>query len=389
MSCPDNVTTEKWLAKAKVKMMLSAPFHGSIVSQSECIQRDDMPTAATDGKVIYYNEEFVRNLRLPQFCWLLAHEADHMAMLHAYRMGKRNPKKWNYSCDFTINESTLQSLCNEGVFEAIEGGLFNKKYKNWAAEKIYADLKDEDIPEDTECHVIAPGEGSGEDSEGDYISDGELKELEEQAKRKILAAAETAKSMGKMPSAYSSLLDRIRNPRIDWKELFRRAVVGEVPDDFTYRRPNRKLINYGFYMPSIEKKSVGNIYVWRDTSGSVSNKENETMCAELKGIIEDVKPKSVHVIDCDTAVNEVRVYKPGDNLDEITRKGFGGTDPQPFFDYVEEHGEDVQAIVCLTDMYLDFNSLSVPTMTDVTWVSTSRDMDPGFGNYIEIEANHE
>ena len=384
MSCPEGVTTEKWLAKAKVKMMLSIPFHGSIVSQTEFKQRDDLPTAATDGKSIFYNEAFVRSLSLPQLCWLLAHESDHMAMLHSYRMGKRKAKKWNYACDLSINVTTLEELCREGVFERIEGALFEEKYKGWSAEKIYNDLKDEDVPEDTDCHVIAPGE-DGEGDDGGYMSDGELKELEEQAKRKVLAAAETAKSMGKLPSEYSSLLDKIRNPRLDWKELFRRAVVGEIPDDFTYRRPNRKLINYGFYMPSVEKKSVGNIYVWRDTSGSVSYKENEALCAELKGIIEDVKPKSVHVIDCDTQVKEVRTYKAGDTLDEIGRTGYGGTDPQPFFDYVEQHGEEVQAIICLTDMGFYFDKLVLPTNGEVTWVSVLQGHDPGIGNYIEIE----
>ena len=384
MGCPDNVSTDKWLAKAKVKMMLSAPFHGSIVSQTEFKERNDLPTAATNGKDIFYNEQFVRNLTLPKLCWLLAHEADHMAMLHSFRMGKRDPKKWNYACDFSINTTTLKDLCREGIFEAIEGGLFNEKYENWSSEKIYEDLNDEDIPEDTDCHVIAPN-GDGEGDDGGYMSDGELKELEEQAKRKILAAAETAKSMGKLPGDYSSLLDKIRNPRLDWKELFRRAVVGEIPDDYTYRRPNRKLIGYGFYMPSVQKTSVGNIYVWRDTSGSVSDKENEALCAELKGIIEDVKPKAVHVIDCDTEVREVRTYNAGDTLDEIGRTGYGGTDPQPFFDYVEEHGEEVQAIVCLTDMGLYFDNLSLPTLGEVTWVSTVQNQNPGIGNYIEIE----
>jgi len=385
MSCPDNVSTDKWLAKAKVKMMLSAPFHGSIVSQSECIQRDDLPTGATDGKNIYYNESFVRSLRLPQLCWLLFHEADHIAMLHCFRMGKRNPMKWNYACDLSINTTTLAGLLQDGVLESIEETLYDEKYEGWASEKIYNDLDDDDVPKDTDNHILSPGQ-DGDKGNDKFMSEGELKELEERSKRKILAAAETAKSMGKLPGEYSSVLDNIRNPKIDWKELFRRAVVGEVPDDFTYRRPNRKLINYGFYMPSVEKKSVGNIYVWRDTSGSVSDKENAAMCAELKGIVEDVKPKAVHVIDCDTKVSKVRTYGPGDSLDEIGRTGYGGTDPQPFFDYVEEKGEEVQAIVCLTDMYLDFDSLSVPTIGEVTWVSVSKDMDPGIGNYIEIEA---
>jgi len=219
------------------------------------------------------------------------------------------------------------------------------------------------------------------------MSPDQVKELEEQINRKVLAASEVAKSMGKLPSEYSSVLERIRHPRLNWKELLRRAVVGEIPEDYTFRRPNRKLIQSGFYMPSVEKRSVGNIYVWRDTSGSIMPKEDEALCGELKGIIEDVKPNSVVVVDCDTKVNKVMTYNRGESLDSITRHGCGGTDPQPFFDYVEEHGTEVQAIICLTDMYLDFNSLRVPTVGDVTWVSTTRDMNPNMGNYIEIEVD--
>ena len=388
--CPEDTTTEKWIAKGKTKMNLSAPFHGSVCSQTEFIKNDRIPTAATNGTVIYYNEDFVRSLTLPQLCWLLAHEAEHMMMLHSFRMGKRNTKKWNYACDYSINSTTLEQLVCLGVFEAIEGTLHNPKYVNWSSEKIYNDIPDSEVPEDTDNHVIAPGqdpsgegEGGEKEGQGNYLSEDQLKELEEQAKRKVLAAAETAKSMGKLPSEYSSLLEKLRQPKVNWKELLRRAVVGEIPDDYTMRRPNRKMINYGFYMPSVLKQSVGNIYVWRDSSGSMSDEDDRTVCSELKGIVEEVKPNCVYVVDCDTTVQEVREYPPGSELSSIGRTGYGGTDPQAFFDYVEKHGEEVQAIICLTDMGFCVDSLRLPTETPVTWVSVI-DLDPGVGNFIYL-----
>ena len=388
MSCPVDMLTSKWIAKAKTKMMLTAPFHGSLISQTEFYERENIPTAATDGTNIYYNDQFVRSLSLPKLCWLLAHEAEHMMMLHSFRLGEREPKRWNFACDYSINSTTLEQLVCEGVFERIEQTLYDEKYVNWASEKIYEDIDPKDVPEDTECHVIAPSQdSSGGDEEGEgsgkYLSEDQLKELEEQAKRKVLSAAETAKSIGKLPGEYSHLLDKLRHPKVNWKELLHRSVVGEVPEDYTMRRPNRKMIGYGFYMPSIQKNSVGNIYVWRDSSGSMSDEDDRAVCSELKGIIEEVKPNKVVVVDCDTRVSTVREYYPGDELNEIGRDGFGGTDPQAFFDYVEEHGEDVQAILCLTDMGFTVNANTLPSSVPVTWVSVI-DSDPGVGNFIYI-----
>ena len=323
-------------------------------------------------------------------------------MLHAFRMGKRNPRKWNVACDYSINSTSLDSLVHEGVFEAIEGTLYDKKYVNWSSEKIYEAIPDSEVPEDDGSgdHVIAPGsdpdgrEGEGgdnNDSQGKtrkFLSEDQIKELEEQAKRKVLSAAETAKSIGNLPGEYSSLLEKLRYPTVDWKELFHRAIVGSEPDDYTMRRPNRKMLQSGFYMPSILKQSVGNIYVWRDTSCSMSDEDDRKVVSELKGIIEDVKPKAVYVIDCDTAVNDVKIYYPGDNLDALERVGYGGTEPQAFFDWVEENGEEVQAIVCLTDMGFHLDENALPSQTEVTWVSVV-DHDPGIGNFIYLPSGED
>jgi predicted metal-dependent peptidase len=399
--CPTDVSTEKWIAKAKIKMMISAPFHGSVVSQTEFRERSNIQTAATDGTTIFYNADFVREQSLPKLCWLLAHEAEHIMMLHCFRMGKRDPTKWNYACDYSINSTTLESLVQQGVFERIEVALYDEKYVNWSSEKIYEAVPDSEVPEEQpgSHHVIAPGsdpadgEGSGgeEGVEGQprkFLSEGDIKELEEQAKRKVLAAAETAKSMGSLPGEYSSLLDKIRHPTVDWKELLQRAVVGETPDDYTMRRPNRKLIQSGFYMPSILKQSVGNIYVWRDTSASMSDEDDRKVCSELRGIVEDVKPQAVYVIDCDTSVNSVKIFYPGDNLDSLERVGYGGTDPHVFFDWVEENAEEVQAIICLTDMCFDLDERKLPSIAPVTWVSTI-DRDPNNGNFIYLPSGED
>ena len=42
----------------KRKMLIKYPFFGSIVANVEYVNNENIPTAATDGKKIYYNENF-------------------------------------------------------------------------------------------------------------------------------------------------------------------------------------------------------------------------------------------------------------------------------------------------------------------------------------------
>jgi len=375
-SCPESVETSMWIAKARTKLMLKKPFHGSVALGSEMIEMNEIETMATDGKDIYYNDKFVRSLTLPQLAGIIAHECDHIVLLHVPRMGARNKNKWNFAADYTINE-TIQSELEEGVMELPDGVLLNEKYFNWSAEKIYNDLKDSEIPEDTPDHLI-PGKGKP-------LSQAEIKELEGQAIRRALAAAEVAKSQGKLPGQYSELCERHRECQIDWKELLPKAVIGDTPDDSTWRRPNRKFISAGFYMPSILKTGVGNIYVWRDVSGSVSTKEQSAFLGVLGDVVEDLKPSCVYDIECDTQVGKIREFYSGDSLDDLSKVGGGGgTDPNAFFKYVEEHGVDVQAVICLTDMGFYYPNLHDPGYP-VTWVSSMRAKEPPFGTFILME----
>ena len=373
-TCPEGVSTLMWIAKARTKLMLKKPFHGSVALGSEMIENSQIQTMATDGANIFYNDKFVRSLTLPEVAGVIAHECDHIVLLHVPRMGNRKPVKWNFATDYTINEG-IRSELEIGVMELPEGVLLNEKYVNWAAEKIYNDLKDEDVPEDAEDHLI-----SGKD-----LSPSEIKEMEGKAIRRAIAAGETAKAQGKLPARYKDLVEACRDVQIDWKELLPRQMIGDTPDDSTWRRPNRKFISQGFYLPSVLRVGVGNIYIWRDTSGSVSKSEQSACLGVVANVVEDIKPSCVFDIESDMQIGKIREYYEGDSMEDLLEVGGGGgTDPNAFLKYVEEHGVDVQAIICLTDMEFNYARLHDPGY-DVTWVSTTRAKQPPFGTLIIME----
>ena len=201
-----------------------------------------------------------------------------------------------------------------------------------------------------------------------------------------MLAAASAKGMGKLPAAIAELVEQMRRSKVDWRDVFNRFIGGDQPDDYTFRKPNKKVwYTQGIYTPSIDKIGVGDVVVAVDTSGSVSTAELQQFLGELNNITDDHKPRSVTVITCDADIKSVVRYEQGDIIDTIECNGRGGTRVEPVFRYIRENELPVDNMVYLTDMGIwDFpdNTPDYP----VLWVSTDPQCsDAPFGETTRIE----
>jgi len=128
--------------KARSELILTRTFYGVLVGQVHPQASTAFPTMATNGKVHYFNPNFVMGLRKnwrgqevsPQALMLgvQAHESEHDARRHHTRRGSRDPKKWNIATDYSINPD----LIDQG-FELPWGALIDFKYRGMSAEDIY------------------------------------------------------------------------------------------------------------------------------------------------------------------------------------------------------------------------------------------------------------
>ena len=168
--------------------------------------------------------------------------------------------------------------------------------------------------------------------------------------------------------------------------MFNRFIGGDQPDDYTFRKTNKKVwYTQGIYTPSIDKIGVGDVVVAIDTSGSVNTAELQQFLGELNNITEDHKPRSVTVITCDAKVQSVTRYEQGDIIDSIECTGRGGTRVSPVFDYIDEHQLPVDNMVYLTDMGIHDWPDDAPDYP-VLWVSTwTRCDETPFGETTRIE----
>ena len=91
------------LDEIKRKMLVKYPFFGSIISNVTFNETKGVDTAATDGEVIVYNEDFMNTLQVNEQIFVLSHEVMHIAFNHIKRGNNKNHELWNIATDAVIN----------------------------------------------------------------------------------------------------------------------------------------------------------------------------------------------------------------------------------------------------------------------------------------------
>jgi predicted metal-dependent peptidase len=410
------------LARAKSQMIMRFPFFAIVAMRLDFVKVEDnhwlakggMPaTMATDGYRIYWWEEFVEALTVPQLMFVIAHEVLHVVFFHMTRRGDRDPKIWNIACDYAIN-----IIATEAGLEMPDGerrGWLDMKYKDWSAYAIYDELMKNAIKVSFSMPGDGDGEGQGQgdpkdgkgggmwgmvidarNPDGTSVSEHERNQIEEEIKQAVQAAAEVAKKRGNVPGGLEGVLAAAQKNRINWKDYIQNWVKGNVPDDYSWRRPNRKwMVNHGIYMPRMELHGAGNGVLSIDTSGSVSDEELVRYISEIVGVIEMCKPDKLTIIQHDAVIQKIDVWEYGMDFKTLKIKGRGGTCIMPSFNFVNGklkfHGETmddpVDWMICFTDMEIgDWPAGKDIPDFPVLWCATGDDR-AGFGTYIDLRGD--
>ena len=68
---------EEKLVTARISLLLKKPFFGNMATRLVLKETPGLPTAATDGKHLYYNADFINKLDVKQVEFLICHENHH------------------------------------------------------------------------------------------------------------------------------------------------------------------------------------------------------------------------------------------------------------------------------------------------------------------------
>lgn len=360
------------LNKTKIEMMTSShfSFYTHILLRLDLIVDNKIPTAATDGLKIYFNEEFFLGLRRPERLFLMIHEMEHIIGKHSLRMLGRNPKKWNFATDYYIN----QILKDLGL-DMPKGGLYDSIYKGMSSEEIYDALPDSGDYSEQFDNVMEPSNGDEkgdptDDSDeqegngsGSFMSESELALLEQQIDSIIVSAAtETQLANGKVPNHVALAVKALSGSKVNWQTVLKRFIKSKQAGSYSYKKPNMRF--YPEIMPSIKHADlIDNLVCVVDTSGSETDYFHQFV-GEMLQICRMFKPKKLTVIqfsDGITRIDEVTNYNQAAKLDWETT---GGTDFQEVCDWMAENKPKFAVVFTDGEFYTPNRTDS----TDYVWI---------------------
>ena len=384
---------EEKIITARVSLLLKKPFFGNMAARLILKEVSDIPTAATDGKHLYYNKDFINKLNVKQTEFLLAHEVLHVAFEHMLRRGDKDPQGWNVACDYAIN----QILDDERIGEKPTGDLaplLDSSYRGMAAEEIYGKLDDWQKQQQTlDVHIdLDKGEAKVGDKKikiGNALTQQEKDQLKDVIKNSLLQSAKAAETStgdkaGNIPAGLKRLLADITAPKLDWRQLLRQNIKSQIKNNYTWSRPSRKMYSTNAVLPGLDVNNELNICVGIDTSGSISESMLRDFLSEINGIKDEFDAYKIRMWCFDTEVHADNTYETwdGKEIEEYTPQGYGGTDIAVNWKYMQENNIVPETLVVFTDGET-WDRWGDSDYCDTLWVIHSGDkIKPPFGQTV-------
>jgi len=339
---------EDVITKCTLQVREECQFFGALMLFAEIKKTNKYDTAATDGKHIYVNEQFLLGLSSQNQNALILHEVLHMALLHVTRRGIRDVRLWNIAADIVVNNLILKNT----NFSLPKGAILEAEYEEYSVEEIYEKIlkdpewKNEKIPIEDILSV----------EDIDALSEDEKAEIEGywRDKVQVLTNSELNGTMpGNIPGGMQKEIEILLEPEVDWRHALWKFVA-KTPVDFDDL--DRRFLHKGLYIETLSADAL-EVNVCIDTSGSISSHLLDKFLAELKGIM-----SSYPHVTCNLFYADTDLYGPYE-IDSITSvpgaEGFGGTCFKPFFNFLDKGNSNLisnnnRVAVYFTDGYGTF-----------------------------------
>jgi len=398
---------------SRVGLLLRHPFFGNMATRLRIVAADDwLPTAAVDGRNLYYNTQFFHALDKKEIEFVIAHEILHCVFDHLERRGDRNPMIYNIAADYKVNNT----LVRDGIGEKpkLVDCFQDFKYEQYTSEEIYEELLEdakqkgeeflEQLGELLDEHLDMEGEdgqGQGQDGEetkdsnGNKVSKGkpkyskdELRKIKDEIKENMISSAQSA-GAGNVPAGVERLIKELTEPKMNWRQLLRQQIQSTVRNDYTFMRPSRKGWHTGAVLPGMNFDETIDLCIALDMSGSIYDTTARDFLSEVKGIMDEYKDYNIKLWCFDTRVYNEDQFSADDGRDilDYNIAGGGGTDFMANWEYMKEHDIVPKKFIMFTDGYA-WDSWGDPDYCDTIFVIHSN-RDKGLQAPFGVTAHYE
>ena len=398
---------------ARVGLLLRHPFFGNMATRLRILAADDWcPTAAVDGRNLYFNTQFFNKMNNKEIEFVIAHEILHCVFDHLGRREGRDPKLYNIAADYIVNNLLVRDRIGEkpSFIDCFQ----DFKYDKWTSEEVYDDIYEqakqngkeflEQLGEMLDEHLDAEGDGDGtsdagetKDANGNNVSKNkpkyskdEMKKIKDEIKESMISAAQAA-GAGNTPGEISRMIKDLTEPKMNWREILRQQIQSTIRNDYTFSRPSRKGWHTGAILPGMNFDETIDLCVAIDMSGSISNKQGQDFLGEVKGIMDEYKDYKIKVWCFDTKVYNEDDFSADDGreLTEYEVMGGGGTDFDVNWTYMKEQDIQPKKFLMFTDGY-PFGSWGDDDYCDTVFVIHSnhdKTLEAPFGMTAHYEEN--
>lgn len=337
----DAQQTARWLhllEQDRSRFLLCHPFTATLTLHLgiELVTDPRIPTAATDGRRLYFNPDFLSTLDAEQRLFVMAHEVWHCVAGHLSRQHGRDARRWNLAIDHEVNWLLVQD-----GFTLPPGAILYRRMRGSSAEQVYAWLKDQPVTDSDwsfDLHELPDGFGEPVD-----------RALLTEWQRRLWDAAEWHRQRGTLPDGLALLIRPPQvEPQLPWCSALRDFVLGRQSRRRGWDRPARRHWHRGLWLPDMRPNGL-RLMLAVDTSGSTRLLLPMFM-AELLSLMKSEQSLELTLVECDARIQRVRTFHSGDDLRALERlqlRGGGKTDLRPPFRLAEEDPPD--ALIFLTD----------------------------------------
>ena len=350
---------------ARVGLLLRHPFFGNMATRLKVENCDDWcPTAATDGKHLFYNTQFFNALSNKEIEFVIAHEILHCVFDHIIRREDRDPEIYNIACDYIVNNTLVRDKIGDPV--KMIPIYQDWKYDNWQSEAVYDDIYEkakengkkflEQMGQLLDEHIDwekKPGQGKGgKGQKRPHYTKEEMKKIRDQVKENMISAAQSA-GAGNVPAEIERMIKELTEPKMNWREILRQQIQATVKNDYTFSRPSRKGWHTGVVLPGMNFDQQIDCAIAFDMSGSIGNDQAKDFLSEVKGIMDEFKEYNVKLWCFDTAVYNEKDFSStdGEDFSNYQPIGGGGTEFMCNWEYMKEHDIQPKKLIMFTDGY--------------------------------------
>lgn len=386
---------EEALSKARVKLLIKqdCSFFATLILQApvKWVTADEVKTAATDGINLFMNPDFLLSLTPDERVFLVLHEIMHNVYNHGIRLGFRDARTWNEACDYVINDELIQRK-----FVMPADGLHDIEYRDMDADAVYSILmerKDKGQPNQPSPwpDLQSPQGGGSTDPNTPNTGIGGTsmptqEEIESFNKDLLTQAVQAAQmngdSAGSVPGSLQRQLEEMLRPKLPWDRILARFLFSLTKNDYSYRKPNRRLLSQGIYLPSLYSEGVGKLDFAIDTSGSVSEDDFNQFISEIGYVFKRFNPDEIGIMQFDSILQSNDKVCSIQEFQKIRFQGGGGTNVEPIFE--EFKTNSAKALIILTDGYFR-HSADLDPKKPVFWcIYDNPKFKPEFGTVVHF-----